>query len=236
VTIDRLPPDRRLAKRLAREARVSARVRLQAEQAYARRVRRQAKKALQARRELPGELLLSAGAGLASLPLEGSLGVLAVAGSGVFGLKALRSVSRLRRPPPLPPSWHGQPQIAPPPPAGSAAFPAIRRLETVRDELRRLLPLVSPAGRGVAEQAWEAAGEADAALRWQAARLAAVEPHRGADDTLLQSLDDGVAAQERLLAAVAELVVASADPLAGDRLQDATDAVNGLAQGLRELR
>ena len=37
-------------------------------------------------------------------------------------------------------------------------------------------------------------------------------------------------------AAVADLVVASADPFAGTRLQDATDAVHGLAQGLREVR
>jgi len=236
MTIDRLPPDRQLAKRLAREARVAAKGRLRAEQVYARTVRRRAKKAARARRELPVELVLAGGAGLASLPLEGTLGVLAVVGSGVFAVRALRSVSRLRRPALPQPPWHGEPPIAPPPPVGSVAFPAIRRLETVREELRRLLPMVCPGGRHVAQQAWAAAGEADAALRWQAARLAAVEPHRGADDALLRPLYDGVVAQELLLGAVAELVVASADPLAGDRLQDATDAVNGLAQGLRELR
>ena len=38
------------------------------------------------------------------------------------------------------------------------------------------------------------------------------------------------------MAAVADLVAASADPLASGRLQDATDALHGLAQGLREVR
>ena len=99
-----------------------------------------------------------------------------------------------------------------------------------------LLPLVAPAGTDAAHEAWQAAGEADAALRWQAARLAAVEPHRGPSAELMQPLYDGVACQERLLAAVADLVAASADPLATGRLQDATDALHGIAMGLRELR
>jgi hypothetical protein len=106
----------------------------------------------------------------------------------------------------------------------------------VRSELVRLLPLVAPGGRSAAEEAWQAAGEADAALRWQAARLAAVEPHRGADPELLRPLFDGVQAQERLVLAVADLVAASADPGSTTRLLDATDALHGLAQGLREVR
>ncbi|MCY7366402.1 MAG: hypothetical protein LH469_13980, partial [Frankiaceae bacterium] len=62
------------------------------------------------------------------------------------------------------------------------------------------------------------------------------EPHRGAEPALLRTLEEGVACQERLVGAVADLVAASADPLAGTRLQDATDALHGLAQGLREVR
>src|SRR5438046_1101431 len=73
-------------------------------------------------------------------------------------------------------------------------------------------------------------------LRWQAARLAAVEPHRGAEPELVDLLYSGVVAQERLVAGMADLVSASADPLATTRLQDATDALHGLAQGLREVR
>lgn len=87
----------------------------------------------------------------------------------------------------------------------------------------------------MAAEAWAAAVEADAVLRWQAVRLAAVEPHRGADAHVMRSLYDGVAAQERLVGGVADLVAASADPLAVARLQDATDALHGLAQGLREV-
>ncbi|MDP9435990.1 MAG: hypothetical protein M3P93_12685, partial [Actinomycetota bacterium] len=93
------------------------------------------------------------------------------------------------------------------------------------------------------QEAWSAAAEADAALRWQAARLAAVEPHRGADPHLLDALLDGVACQERLVTAVADLVAASADPTLGSRdasaarrLQDVTDRLHGLADGLRSLR
>jgi hypothetical protein len=123
-----------------------------------------------------------------------------------------------------------------PPPPHSAAFPAVRRLEAVREELRRLVPLVAPAGREAAEEAWLAASEADTALRWQAARLAAVEPHRGVDAELVRALEGGVGCQERLVVAVADLVAASADPLAAARLQDVTDRLHGLAQGLREVR
>ena len=135
-----------------------------------------------------------------------------------------------------PPAAPSVPPVPMPPPAHSAAFPAVKRLELVRAELYRLLPLVAPVGREAGEQAWHAAAEADTTLRWQAARLAAVEPHRGADPELLRHLEDGVACQERLVTAVADLVAASADPLARGRLQDATDALHGLAQGLRELR
>ena len=118
----------------------------------------------------------------------------------------------------------------------SAAFPSVRRLEQVRGALRSLLPLVGPAGREVAEEAWAAAAENDAALRWQAARLAAAEPHRGVDPAELARLEAGVAAQEGLVQAVADLVAASADPAAGARLQDVTDRLHGLAEGLREVR
>ena len=142
----------------------------------------------------------------------------------------------LRRPSPAAPVLPPVVAVAPPPDRRSAAWPAVRRLEVVRVELVRLLPLVAPAGRDAATEAWAAAAEADAALRWQAARLAAVEPHRGAAAELLAPLFHGVGCQERLLAAVADLVAASADPLATTRLQDATDALHGIAMGLRELR
>ena len=52
----------------------------------------------------------------------------------------------------------------------------------------------------------------------------------------MRPLYAGVEAQERLVTAVADLVAACADPRASARLQDATDALHGLAQGLREVR
>lgn len=229
-------PDRRLAKRLERDARAAAKERARLELAHAKAVRQRERARFRARRDLPAELLLGAGS-LISIPLHHETasfaGFLAAAAAGL----GIRSVAALRRPPV--PQLHLPPPAeapAPPPHRGSVAFPAVRRLEAVRAELTRLLPLVSPAGRDVAQEAWEAAGQADAALRWQAARLAAVEPHRGADPELLVPLLAGVARQEQLVVAVCDLVVASADPLAHSRIADATDAVHGLAQGLREVR
>ncbi|HWG94561.1 MAG TPA: hypothetical protein VNU66_10080 [Mycobacteriales bacterium] len=146
------------------------------------------------------------------------------------------AVARLRRPPAVPPAPPALPAGPPPPHPRSAAFPSVRRLEQVRGALRSLLPLVGPAGREVAEEAWAAAADNDTALRWQAARLAAAEPHRGVDPAELARLEAGVAAQEGLVQAVADLVAASADPAAGARLQDVTDRLHGLAEGLREVR
>lgn len=228
--------DRTLARRLERDARAVARVRLRAELAHARAVQRRERRARKARQRLPRRVVLALGGAVAYLPLDGAweltAGVAAVAGA----LGVARAVGVLHRPPPVPAPPLSLPPLPPPPPPHSAAFPAVRRLEAVRDELRRLLPLVAQAGREAAEEAWHAASEADGALRWQAARLAAVEPHRGLDRDLLRALEDGVACQERLVAAVADLVAASADPVVSGRLQDATDRLHGLAQGLREVR
>ncbi len=237
MSLSPLPPDRQLAKRLTREARSAAKAQQRVEVARAKAVRRHARAVHRARRGLPLQLGVAVVA-LATLPQDNlATGAIATGVGAVSALRAYRSLRTLRLPPPvfaapLPPG----PVVAPPPDQRSAAWPAVRRLEGVRLELTRLLPLVSPAGRDVAAEAWAAAGEADAALRWQAARLAAVEPHRSGDPHLMRSLYAGVVAQERLVGAVADLVVASTDPLAVGRLQDATDALYGLAQGLREVR
>ena len=237
--------DLQLAKRLRRSAEAAGKLQARAEQAQARAWQRRLRRIDKARRRLPGQFVVAVGAGLASIPSDEP--VLFGTVSAVAGLAAIRSmgfVFSAAQPPQAaagrqlmgPPAVPSAAPVPMPPPAHSAAFPAVRRLEMVRAELYRLLPLVAPVGRKAGEQAWQAAAEADTALRWQAARLAAVEPHRGADPELLRHLEDGVACQEQLVAAVADLVAASADPLARGRLQDATDALHGLAQGLRELR
>jgi hypothetical protein len=237
VLHDLLAYDQRLSRRLARDARAAARARLRAEIAHAHAVRRREKAVARARQRLPRQTLVAVVAAVASLPLDATQGWLAMVASGAAGVGAFHSLRTLQRPPlPALRALPVAPPTAPPPHPRSAAFPAVRRLEVVRDELRRLLPLVAPAGRDVAQEAWCAAAEADGALRWQAARLAAVEQHRGAEDALLRPLYEGVACQERLLGAVVDLVAASADPLATGRLQDATDALHGLAQGLRAVR
>jgi hypothetical protein len=226
--------DRRLARRLDREARAAERIHARAIRAHARAVARQERLVRCARERLPKQAVIAAGAltGAVVWDVEPLYVVAAI-----FGLRAVGSVLRLTRPaaPPPPPALP-VPAVPPPPPVNSVAFSAVRRLEQARLSLVRLVPLVAPAGREAADEAWRAAGEADLALRWQAARLAAVEPHRGAEPALVDQLFSGVVAQERLVAGMADLVSASADPLATMRLQDATDALHGLAQGLREVR
>lgn len=229
------PGDRQVARRLTREARAAERAALRARLAQARAVHRRERRVVKARQRLPGQAVLAVGAALATLPSPVDWPFWALSAVAAWG--AARSIGVIRSPAPeLPPALPAPVPLPPPPHPGSTVFPAVRRLETVRLELSRLLPLVSPAGRAAAEEAWEAAAEADLALRWQAARLAAVEPHGSLDPQLLQTLEEGVLCQERLVTAVAALVAASADPLAGGRLQDATDALHGLAQGLREVR
>ena len=229
--------DRQLARRLHRDARAAAKAQTRAELAHVRAVHRRERQLRRARKRLPRQAVVALGGALAYVPLNGFFELSAGAVAVVFGFGAVRSVGVLHSPAPAPlPVLPALPAVPMPPPPHSAAFPAVRRLEAVREELRRLVPLVAPAGREAAEEAWLAASEADTALRWQAARLAAVEPHRGVDEALLRALEEGVGCQERLVVAVADLVAASADPHATLRLQDATDRLHGLAQGLREVR
>lgn len=229
-----------LARRLHRDGRAAARARLRAEVAYVKAVQRRERRLARARVSLPRRALLALGAGLVSIPLDGALQAVTGGVSVYAAVFAVHSFAVLHGPQvpalPQPPAPAEPPALPTPPAPGSVAFPYVLRLERVHDELRRLLPLVAPAGRAAGEEAWQAAAEADQALRWQAARVAAVEPHRPMDPELLQGLEDGVRCQEQLLAAVADLVAASADPLATWRLREATDALHGLAQGLRELR
>jgi len=225
--------DRLLARQLARQARAAGKAQARAARGHASAVRRRERLLRRSRRDLPG------GALVASSALTGAVfldwwGLYLLAGYG--GLRAVLAARRLLRPPPIPLAPVLAPGPPPPPHPGSAAFPAVRRLEQVRASLVHLVPLVAPVGRDAAGEAWQAAGEADLVLRWQAARLAAAEPHLGVDGHLVALLDDGVAAQERLVTAVADLVTASADPHDDGRLQDVTDRLRGLAAGLREVR
>jgi hypothetical protein len=230
------PEDRRLARRLARESRAAGRVAARAELLHVRALARRERILRRAHRHLRQGAVGAVVAAVATLLEPGSSPVLWVL-AALFALRAVHAFSTLRHPPVVPTAPSFQvPRLPPPPSPESAAFPAIRRLEEARAAMARLAPLVAPAGREVADEAWRTASDADTALRWQAARLAAVEPHRGAEPALIDLLYSGVVAQERLVAGMADLVSASADPHAVGRLQDATDALHGLAQGLREVR
>ena len=232
--MDRGADDRQLAERLQRDARAAAKAAARAQAGYAKAVRRRARKVARARRRLPVHGAVATGATSYALLVDPGVVVGTVA--TVSALTAVRALAVLLQRPSAAPPPPATAVLPPPPPLRSATFPAVRRLEAVRQELSRLLPLVSAAGRTAAEEAWQAASEADVALRWQAARIAAVEPHRGVDPGLMRELEEGVSCQEKLVAAVADLVAASADPLATARLHDVTDALHGLAQGLREVR
>jgi hypothetical protein len=224
--------DVRLAARLSLQARVAARRADRAARLEAAARARWERAALAARRRLPVRLAGAAVAAVLTVPEPGASPVLWLV-AGALSVGAARSWSVLRSAPPLP---RLALPVAPPPPRGSAAWPYVRRLENARASLARMLPLVTAAGREAAAEAAQAAHDAEGALRWQAARLAAVEPHRGTEPDLLGGLEHGVAAQERLVAAVADLVAAGADPFGAARLHDAADRLHGLAAGLRDVQ
>lgn len=227
--------DRQLERRLSREARLAGRAAARAARGHARALARRERRLRRARRHLPYQVVICAGSVAAAEVLGYGDAYLALA--AVSGLLAVRSLARLARPPAVPavPAL-AAPSVPPPPSPASAAFPAVRRLAAARLAMAQLLPHVALAGRDAADEAWRCGEDNDRALRWQAARLAAVEPHRGAEPVLLDLLTAGVVAQERLVAGLADLVSASADPPAVLRLQDATDSLHALAAGLREVR
>lgn len=231
------PPDARLARRIARDAERARRAHALAVAQHSSAVARRERVLRRSRRALPRWSAIGTIAAVAALPVDGGASLALVGVAGYGGVRAVVAARRLRNPPAVPPAPAAAPCGPPPPPhPRSAAFPAVRRLEQARGALHSLLPLVGPAGREVAEEAWSAAAEADGALRWQAARLAAAEPYRGVEPDVLAALESGVEAQERLVQAVADLVAAGADPHGAARLQDLTDRLHGLAAGLREVR
>lgn len=230
------PWDRRTTRRLAREAASAQRARARAVRMHAGAVARRERVLRSSRRAVPLYGSIAAGTAVAAVPVAGTTGTFLAAVAGTAAIRVALAVRRLRRPPIVPPAPATATAPPPPPHPRSAAFPAVRRLDQVRRDLTALVPLVAPAGQAVAAQAWGAAASADVELRWQAARLAAAEPHVGVDAAVLADLEAGVAAQQGLVQAMADLVVASADPNGAARLIDITDRVHGLAAGLREVR
>src|SRR4051812_49991030 len=116
------PDDRRLARRLDREARSAAKVHARAQRAHARALARQERLVRCARERLPKQVLIVAGAVVGAIVWQaGWLFVLAA----VVGLRAVGSVLRLTRPVHVPPPpGLPVPAVPPPPPVGSVAFSA----------------------------------------------------------------------------------------------------------------
>ncbi len=216
---------------------MAERARAKAVRRHERAVARRARLLARARRAVPRYTALGAMSGLLVLTIDSWTDFVFGPVAVTSGVLVVRAVSTLRHPPPLPVPAAAL-TAAPVPHPGSAAWPALLRLDRAREQALRLIALVGPMGRDAAGEAVQAAADADTSLRWQAARLAGVEPHRGADPVMLQALLDGVACQERLVAALADLVAASDPHVApgGSRLQDAADRLHGLADGLRQLR
>jgi hypothetical protein len=134
------------------------------------------------------------------------------------------------------------------PPRSSAARPAMERLAERERVLAGLAVHLGPSAASTCAVATDAAG----ALYTHAARVTAVDQaRRGARGParheldkaltgLLRQLDEGVARYDELVLAAAAAVSASASFQAGDqvlaaRLVDATDALAGLAAGLRHV-
>jgi hypothetical protein len=135
------------------------------------------------------------------------------------------------------------------PPVDSAARAPMERLSRLERSLADLLTLLG------ADAPADVAGEAEqaaATLREYGARLRVVESARdgvtgdaaagvnAAVETLRLRIEEGVTGYERLVAVAADAVsVGTADGLdqrTVRRLEDAADALAGLARGLRELR
>ncbi|MFL6138640.1 MAG: hypothetical protein ACJ74O_12665 [Frankiaceae bacterium] len=137
------------------------------------------------------------------------------------GRSALEARRRRSATGPLPPAL--PPALPAPPPPGSAAWPALRRVDAATAALRRLLTGVPSGERAVLAPALQAATGADDAARLQAAEVAAIEA------TLQATHRDGGWRPEL----TSELTSELADRLAG--LDRAADAVEELVAGARAL-
>ncbi len=219
---------REVADAVLREVQVADRARNKLVRRHEKAVARHESLLARARTRLPVAAVTAVGSAALAVPLTDGWFLLTAAAAAV----AVRSAATLRRPPPRP---QLPPEAVPRPAAGTAAHDAVQRLDAARASLLRLGPLVGRAGRDAADEALRAGADADTALRWQAARLDAVAPHRGTDPTALQGLLDGVACQEQLVAGMADLVAAG-DEAGQPDLREATDRLHGLADGLRRLR
>lgn len=198
--------------------------------------------------------VLAVGCLAATLPAYGDAATAWGIAALLFAVRAGLAWRTSRRPvgAPAPPDL--PPALPPPPSLRSAAFPPVRRLSSGGAAIRRLLLSAREAGptaRATADSAMTAAANCEQVLYQQASSVAGLEAARdGVGDPvaltaldatihrLLALLEEGLAGYERLVAAAADLAAAAAAGpgsvgLAAARVQEATDALTGLAHGLR---
>ena len=200
---------------------------------HARRIRRLQRRLRAEATAATGLAGLTAAAVATSAPEVAEVGL--GAGAVLLGAAAVRAGRRLadlrRRPTPSP--------RAPRPPKDSPARPLLDRLTSQERALHALLAHLGDAGA----EPRRVAASAAAGLRDLGGRLTAVDrAHRlsgelaDAVDALRQQLHAGVASYDALVVAAADAVAADAGVRApGPSLQDATDALAGLAAGLRAV-
>ncbi|MFC7340681.1 phage shock envelope stress response protein PspM [Saccharopolyspora griseoalba] len=193
-----------------------------------------------------GQATLAAGSGLEEVVWGLSsfgMGGVAAAGAAVavgFGVK----YRRLKRTP-LPPE---RPDPVALPAAGSAARPSMQRLRDAEESLHAALSELGAIGAGAAAADARATADHTAAeLRRGAQRLVAVESairhapesQKGAlredVERLRGELDEGVDGYGGLVAAAGQALAASGSVEQTHLLQDATDKLAGLADGMREV-
>ncbi len=209
-----------------------------------------------------GGTIAAASDGQAALAIPMGVGVVALgAGTGVAGTRAGKTRRRADAledklsPVSIDVPSYEEREEAPQslPPKGSAAYQPIRKLRAQRRLLQQLLPDL----REIAPDISAVARESEQSLERQAQRAVLLErtlAESGAiDDTeldesggirasldkIVQRLEEGVSAHERLVAGaasvVAELDSSTPEITPAGKARDAADGLHGLAEGLREV-
>lgn len=230
--------DRQLERELNREA-LEARLAQQRKLAVWERTVQGRRRSLRtARRALVPSAVTAAGSAIAMLPLADDAQTLA--GAVVIGasVRLVTAVRTLRSQHPLPERPQLEPPVPAPPPRGSAAFPAVRRLVEQERILTSLLGTVAALAPWTTE-ATDAAGAAGRAgavrIRTAAATVGLLEQAGTPTGELLKVIDEELAAFDRLLAAAGVLAHAATLPWdrSGSGAQGAVNELLAAAYGLR---
>lgn len=230
--------DRQLERELTREALESRLARQRALAIWERTVASRKRSLRAARRSLAPAAVTAGVSAVAMVPLGHDAQTLAGAVAVGACVRVATAVRALRSREPLPERPQLDPPVPGPPPRGSAAFPAVRRLVEQERVLASLLATVTALAPWTtdATDAAAAAGRAGAIrVRTAAATVGLLERARTPTGELLKAIDEELAAFDRLLAAAGVLAHAATLPWdrSGSGAQGAVDALLAAAYGLR---